>query len=205
MACCPSVWWCTPEGPVEVEFDENGEAYRPEGATGEPFATRDAAVAECPDVPDNPPVAIVTACNNTWFGSPSALKSPLTAKLNWNYPGSSYAGQSFYGQAVWNESLQQYDITVDVPDEPGGGINYLFARVTCGDLSGPAPATCATGDCNPARINGGISANWPNFGGSLIALGCPSINACMTYYTTSPFRVHWWLYDASWWTLEVYE
>lgn len=198
MACCPSIWWCSPSGPVEVAAAANGSYARPPGATGHPFRSYDEALVVCPTAPSVP---ILTACNATWNGSPSPLLSPLVAKLNWNYPGSAYAGRSFYGAAVWNDALQRYDVSVEIPDEPGGGINSFFGHVPCSALATPAPTPCLVGD----RLSGGISANWPNFGGSLIALGSPSTNVCMTLYTTSPLRMEFWLYDASWWTLEIYQ
>lgn len=51
MACCPSIWWCTPSGPVEVTADGDGVYTRPAGATGHPFKSLADASAVCPGVP----------------------------------------------------------------------------------------------------------------------------------------------------------
>lgn len=48
MSCCPTTYWCTPDGPVGVEADAGGVFTPPAGATGGPFPTLEEAQEGCP-------------------------------------------------------------------------------------------------------------------------------------------------------------
>jgi len=56
MACCPSIWWCTADGPEEVVPDSGGVYTRPSGAIGHPFRSLSDAFDTCP-----PPLPAVGA------------------------------------------------------------------------------------------------------------------------------------------------
>lgn len=48
MACCPSIWYCTADGLVEVAPDEDGEYTPPDGWTGGgPYPSPEYAVGDC--------------------------------------------------------------------------------------------------------------------------------------------------------------
>lgn len=64
MSCCPSIWWCTPSGPVEVAPDGSGLYARPEGATGHPFKSESDASEGCP----LPPQLLNMCCGTEYPG-----------------------------------------------------------------------------------------------------------------------------------------
>ncbi len=47
MSCCPGIWYCTPDGLVDVYPDEDGVYTPPSGFTGGPFASADDATGDC--------------------------------------------------------------------------------------------------------------------------------------------------------------
>jgi hypothetical protein len=48
MSCCPTTYWCTADGPVGVEADEDGVYTPPDGATTGPYANLEDAGDACP-------------------------------------------------------------------------------------------------------------------------------------------------------------
>lgn len=100
MACCASLWYCTPDGPVEVTPDVDG-VYTPpaEWDGSEPHLTEAAAEAACP-TPTLPPVD--TACCD---GVQQTLYLTLSAggTVTFTYDGSRYwtGSQSLAGCDVY--------------------------------------------------------------------------------------------------------
>lgn len=48
MSCCPKTYWCTSDGLIGVEADDDGVYTPPDGATGGPYATRAEGGIACP-------------------------------------------------------------------------------------------------------------------------------------------------------------
>ena len=106
MSCCPSIWWCTPTGPVEVEPDGDDVYTRPDDATGHPFKSLADALEVCP-----PP--------------PFVVECP--ADVEWTLPGGIFANFGSQNGMDWPNSV----FMVSIP--PSGGAIAAYAYV--GDLA----------------------------------------------------------------------
>ncbi len=110
MSCCPSIWWCTPDGPEEVTPDGDGVYTRPAGATGHPFKSLADALAVCSGVP--------------WLAVCSEGASPLTV------------AQVVYATLTDKTGdLAAFfpfnSVAIPIPEQPAGSgaVNNFFATV----------------------------------------------------------------------------
>lgn len=89
MSCCPSIWYCTPDGPEEVLADGSGIYTPPADWTGGPWLTEAEATAYCPAAGGT--AGPVTCCEpplNTSSTMRATITGNGTADLTWD--GSTY-------------------------------------------------------------------------------------------------------------------
>lgn len=211
MACCPSIWWCTPTGPVEVTPDGDGVYTRPAGATGHPFRSLAEALEVCPYAP-LPPVSLTC--------SPDELTVPGSVDLTLTDLTGDYVGLF---------SLNTVRVLINTPFDNGFGTNGILGVAFFYDVNGylwvanigficqgcdsdELLVSVSIGPTNPGAFGGGcgvgtystVGANgWTGGGGSggtkcqprsgpqivtekigTVTYACPSFNGSFDLYTS---------------------
>ncbi len=132
MSCCPSIWWCTPDGPEEVSPDGDGVYTRPAAASGHPFKSEAEAYEACPlppqlldmccgtEYPDGMPVrtgVVISLVNRTgvYAGYPNSVfvdldgSSCSSSSCSW---ATASGGVTFIVQLYCTSSLKFVSVQV---------------------------------------------------------------------------------------------
>ncbi len=142
MSCCPSIWWCTPDGPVEVTPDGSGVYTRPAGATGHPYKSLADAMAGCPE-------PLLYPCNGADIPTDSVVYitlADLTGGLVGLFPSNSFplvrTGAAWEGAIVDNDGrFWTGSVSVTCNEGScGGGQFRVVVRLTPGTCSASSTA-----------------------------------------------------------------
>lgn len=149
-SCCP-LWYCTPDGPVEVSADADGVYTPPEGWDGtEPHLSEAAALEACPLPPV--PVTCPEPFSDALFpGLVYVTVANPTGGFVGKFPDNSIAvpvasiggGASAYGQVTWTDA---------------GGVDWIV-----GVLAQCGTGVCISSDKVSIEISLGL-VNLPDYG-----------------------------------------
>lgn len=173
MSCCPSIWWCTPDGPVEVTPDGDGLYTRPEGASGHPFKSLEDAL----DVCQYPVLETCTECRFTYREVVTlSLENATGLIANGEYPF--YMGIENYNECT----LYGY---IAIPTGDCCPSMYVDASVVDGGCSAPSEGVVGGGETVSIQL---VKLSYASSGGGVFDTYSLSHTACNL---TPPRSVKW--------------